>query len=361
MNHPDATNVTRPHEEPLARFWRELERIPGQAAVETEWRHRIGDDFDRIRDLLHPDPERAACFPRFDRTGSAYHIVEHDDGEIVGISPDDGDRIVLRPSDLIVYRILVPALLRKIAAVFGIQAIAEPVSGLDQVWQLGVDRSRAGAGHPVFFILATEPADYRFRVAALAASIANPFLLVAATNHFHRFEPSRFLDARESSFLALADAIEFTPQGWCLTELARDGLATLRKRHGKQFSSRVDKPRFPMPPGTGWCDVRIRFLDGESLTIFVGDVEKKANYSEMGFNDGRNGKPNKQWKLLRVLARGQGVLSWKSSESDKRNQKRRELLARTLKAYFGLSDDPIELTADGKAWRTRFTLQNDDR
>jgi hypothetical protein len=333
--------------------------MPGLAAVEAEWRHRIGDDFERIRDLLHPDPERAACFPRLDRTGSAYHVVEHADGEIVGIAPDDEDRIVLCASDLIVYRLLVPALLRKIAAVFQLHAIAEPVPGLDQVWQVGVDRSRAVAGNSVFFILATEPADYRFRVAALAASIAMPFLLVAPTNHFHRFESIRLLEARDASFLALADAIRFSSQGWDQTDLARDGLAAFRKRHEPNRNT-VAISGLSLPPGTGWCDVRIRFLDGESVTIFVGEVQKTVNYSEMGFNDGRNGKPNLQWKLLRAFAKDRGLLSWESPEADKRNQKRREHLARALKAYFGLPDDPIELTPDGQAWRTRFTLQNDD-
>jgi hypothetical protein len=75
--------------------------------------------------------------------------------------------------------------------------------------------------------------------------------------------------------------------------------------------------------------------------------------------DRRNKRPTKQWDLLRAFAKGYGTLTWGSRDADPRNQKRRELLARDLKAFFRIDGEPIVATDDGKGWRTTFALASD--
>lgn len=116
--------------------------------------------------------------------------------------------------------------------------------------------------------------------------------------------------------------------------------------------------KFPTPAGTSWAMVSIRFLDGETVSIKVGDQAGKYLFSEMGMADGRNKRPTKQWDLMRVFARRGGILTWGNAEADRRNQKRREKLAENLKEFFGIAGEPIVLSDDKKGWRVTFSVSD---
>ena len=78
------------------------------------------------------------------------------------------------------------------------------------------------------------------------------------------------------------------------------------------------------------------------------------NYAQLGLANRKNGSPSVQWELLRAFAAGGGTLTWRSPAADRRNQKRRQLLARALQAFFRIEGDPIVPQDDG--WRTRFAI-----
>jgi hypothetical protein len=113
---------------------------------------------------------------------------------------------------------------------------------------------------------------------------------------------------------------------------------------------------FPTPEGTYWTDVAIRFTDGETVSIKAGAASGIYSYGDLGMSDGRNKRPTKQWELLRVFARHNGLLTWENSGADRKNQKRRELLAENLRAFFGISGEPIVLTKNKKGWQVVFTI-----
>lgn len=116
--------------------------------------------------------------------------------------------------------------------------------------------------------------------------------------------------------------------------------------------------KFPTPAGASWAMVSIKFLDGETVSIKVGDQTGRYLFSEMGMIDGRSKKPTKQWDLLQAFARRGGILTWTDAEADRRNQKRREKLAENLKDFFGIAGEPIVLTEDKKGWRVVFTVSD---
>ena len=52
-----------------------------------------------------------------------------------------------------------------------------------------------------------------------------------------------------------------------------------------------------------------------------------------------------------------GLLTWRSAQADRRNQKRRENLARMLKGFFRIDGDPF--VPCGNGWRALFRVEVD--
>jgi hypothetical protein len=75
----------------------------------------------------------------------------------------------------------------------------------------------------------------------------------------------------------------------------------------------------------------------------------------MGMNDGRQERPKKQWHLLYAFAERDGQLDWGHPAASRRNQKQKELLAKSLIKAFGIKEHPI--VNEGSGWRTRFKLR----
>lgn len=118
--------------------------------------------------------------------------------------------------------------------------------------------------------------------------------------------------------------------------------------------------KFPdkLPAGTQWHQITIKFLNDDTVFIIVREFKRQANYIEMGFADKRGKKhlPNKQWELLRLFAKKSGVMNLTDKEFDFANKKRKQMLAETLQAYFGLEDDPFYPYENEDAYRIRMTL-----
>lgn len=76
----------------------------------------------------------------------------------------------------------------------------------------------------------------------------------------------------------------------------------------------------------------------------------------MGFMDSRTREPNKQWKDLEDTAEKEGVMNWDTSGASGQRKKRKQYLSDTLKAFFGLDEDPFYPYESGKGWVTRFKI-----
>jgi hypothetical protein len=127
----------------------------------------------------------------------------------------------------------------------------------------------------------------------------------------------------------------------------------------RQHASQLQVAYFPTPAGATWEDVKIRFRDGHTVSIRVLGQEGVLTYAQMGMASRKNAEPTVQWKLLKAFAEGRGTLTWTSSHADRRNQKRRENLARDLRAFFRIEGDPIAITDDGRGWRVILELRDE--
>ena len=56
------------------------------------------------------------------------------------------------------------------------------------------------------------------------------------------------------------------------------------------------------------------------------------------------------------FANNGGEITWRDSAAHLKLEKRKQLLAKRLKAFFGVEDEPFETLPKGLGWRARFTI-----
>jgi hypothetical protein len=113
---------------------------------------------------------------------------------------------------------------------------------------------------------------------------------------------------------------------------AREGAGERSKGHSEQ-RQRVD-----------WGQVRIRFLDGNTVSVWRGQKKRCVTAGEIGLADKRSGKPSKLWKLLQYCADNDGQLSKDRAFRQGKVcgfEKSVQRLNRVLCAHFGASNPPL--------------------
>jgi hypothetical protein len=123
------------------------------------------------------------------------------------------------------------------------------------------------------------------------------------------------------------------------------------------------KHKFPykLPKNTKWESITIKFIDGENIQIVTDTGSYKAHYSEMGLKDGRTLSPNQQWVFLKLLSTHNGETSIKAQDFNPKIKKQKQLLADSLKKYFGLDSDPFYPYKKEKIYRIKINLISDSQ
>ena len=122
-----------------------------------------------------------------------------------------------------------------------------------------------------------------------------------------------------------------------------------------------------LPSDTKWEHITIQFLDYDKVRIQAPNkFSKIVNFQKMGFENLKNGRPNKQWELLYNLARYRGDLSWTITTyrkkvdshplSTPKIRKQIQRLSNTLKEYFNINDAPFYDYIKIRAYKTKFFL-----
>jgi len=125
-----------------------------------------------------------------------------------------------------------------------------------------------------------------------------------------------------------------------------------------------------LPIDTKWEHITIQFLDYDKVKIQAPNkFNKVVNFRKMGFENQKNGKPNKQWELFYNLARYRGDLSWTITTYRKKFdshplstpiiRKQIQRLSNTLKEYFNINDAPFYDYTKIGAYKTKFSLLPD--
>jgi hypothetical protein len=287
-------------------------------------------------------------------------VVRHSPDDIVGIHDGGRPSITLTKRDVLIYRIDHRRICRSAVLALGIDASEAAVDGLPHTFRIGSYRPFAGLAFPAYLTIPLESADLLRAAEVVSSQSEVPFIIIAPTSRRLRPASEALLKQRNACFLTLAESIITDSAGkWTATPEAAQRLAAFQQAVVPQAMEAGAMAFFPTPSNATWTNLRIKFIDGETVSLKLGDVAGTFVYSQMGMADGRNAKPTKQWELLRFFARGFGVMTWNSPDANRKNQKRRESLADDLKSFFRLDGEPIVLTDDKKGWRTAFSIEPD--
>jgi len=341
----------------MKKFWSALERTPGLAAVEGEWRALLGDEHPLVGRFLLPTAQLARSVRCPAPGRNCIHEVRTWKGEIFTACPDGCDSVTLSREDIVIHRLAVEAVGWEIVAALGLSAVpTEPVQNVHAVWRIGDYTPLAGFRFPVFLAFIGESADLNTAVSRLSAR-GGPFVLATPTRSTLRQATADLLTHSRSCFLPLAELLGQGNSGQLslLDGHTADAVfAEFRAAHVPQLKADDGMMFFPTPAGAGWSDVSIQFIDRHFVYVTVKGAAGKYHCAQMGMASRKDAKPTKQWLLLEFFAEGHGLLDWQNRKADQKNQKRKELLASDLQRFFRIDGDPFAI--EGNGWRTRFTV-----
>lgn len=349
--------MKRPHS-----LWQALERVPGLAAVEAEWRALLGSEYELAKSLLRPNGKRASSYPcpLPDGCGCAHKVITHSPDDIVAVcrcEPKRCETVALKRMDIAVYELKWNAFGTSVASAPQVVPEDRLIDGLHMTHCIGTYSPYAGFRFPIYLTIQIEPDEFQQVVESLVSRDDKPFILLAPTHGHYGPECEKLLQKKKACFFSLADLLVCKDDGTFAMENPVDEiLADFRAVVLPTPKDTGSMIFFPTPPDATWEDVSIKFKDGHTVSVKVGDAAGTYNYTQMGMADERNGNPTKQWKLLESFATAHGKLGWGHSDAARKNQKRRETLAENLRDFFRIEGDPFRWTKDGKAWEAHFMI-----
>lgn len=350
----------------LIRFWRFLECLHDQTAVYEEWKLALESEFDWIAHWLRPTGGLGTEFPISDPLVERGYrppcrIIETEAGELRAI-PRDGTSFEVTAHQLSVYEFYNQRFLQQLLEQFPFQELPRSqeqrrnIHGLPFVSQIGSLAPTVGYEFAVYHMVPRSTADFGRGVDAIAANESGPFVVCSPTRRFLGSLASETLKRNAGILVPLAECVTVVEQVPQLTPPGKRLIENFLTQHVP--SQEIDSRHFfPTPHGMNWGGVRMRFLDGETLSIRAGETTRVVNYTQMGMVNAKNGRPTLQWELLRTFANGHGLLDWSSRAAHRKLQKQKNLLAGKLREFFRIEDDPIESLNSG--WRTRFAISPD--
>lgn len=351
--------MKRPHS-----LWQALEKVPGLAAVEAEWKTLIGPEYDLARNLLRPNGNYASSYPCPSNCGCAHKIITHSSDDFVAVcrcEPKRCETVELKRTDIVVYELKWNSLGVTIASAFKVVPEDRAADGLPMTRRIGTYSPYAGFRFPVYLTIQFEPYEFRRTVEVLVAIEDGPFILLAPTREHYGPDCEKLLKQRIACFLPLIDFLVLKDDGTFIAEKpTEDILAGFRTAVLPSSKDSESMVFFPTPSDAAWSDVSIKFKDSHTVSVKVKDATGVFNYTQMGMANKKNGNPTKQWELLESFATAHGKFGWEHPDADRKNQKRRENLAENLRVFFRIEGDPFRWTKDGKAWETHLTIFYDE-
>lgn len=344
----------------LSKLWLALDSLGLPATSHAQWQQLLGEDLPRAQPLLAPEDRIAASVPDPRNPHCWFDVQWQYSDRYLGINAWTGEYIALPRQDVLVHRLCVKRLADELCSQLELDPMLSAITGVPHTWRIATYTPLAGYEFPVYLTLNLQSLDSVPVLEGIAAETDGPFILFAPTKRKLSAQGEAMLRRRGARLLTLDECLE-TDAGDrpVVTDAGRQRLAEFRRSQIPDTTKKVVPDSFPTPAGAQWRDVRIQFLDGETVSISVRGVTRRYIYSQMGFKDGRNCRANFQWELLRMFAKGRGSVTWDSSGACDELRGRKRELKKALQAFFRIEGDPFEQPNRQKGWRALFWVGSD--
>lgn len=293
----------------MSQPWLALEQLNDVATSRLSWQLLLSDAFESHSDLLVPIKDLAAALPVRDRPYEWLEIVEVDDGLYEGYNQKTEEYVPVDRRDIVCYEFSFSRLATQLAGLIGFEAAFERLGDPIYRYKLGHYGNPNGSGFSLFLAKVSDPRRLDWCIDAFLAEFQRPFVLFLTSKRMLSSRNETILDSRGCLVVPLDQALSRDDDGvWCLSPWARQQLIAFRDR--LMPPAKAVTGRFPTPTGSRWSDVEMRFIDSEKINVSIRDQRQVLTYSQLGLVDSRSGKPSKQWELLLLFARENGVMTW---------------------------------------------------
>lgn len=114
---------------------------------------------------------------------------------------------------------------------------------------------------------------------------------------------------------------------------------------------------WPLPVDARWDEIEFEFTADEVLKVRFRGETRRLEPEQLGMKNRKNGRPTYSWLVLRRLCQAGGRLSWKDRDASAEMEKRKQVLSRQLREFFGLKVEPIPWRAAEKAYIAAFRVR----
>ena len=349
-----------------SRFWKTLDALPGFATDRRDWRRRLRDEWPAVEHLLAgtrrsatqvdcPSPAGENC-PR--------RVVHHADG-IRGVCGEPGKfcrDLDLSSDDIEILELDRRRLTADLAGALALVERARPIRGA-QVHRLGIHDVHAGRGFPVFLVLSDPLSPISVAALTAVSEAPGPKVVLTPTPDSLRPDAAAHLRSIGARRLAMSDILIFRDDGKLTTVQPVEMLFAPERGAIRMMVDSADKElAWQLPPGAEWGKVAISFVSDEVINVTYGGTTRRFEPDQLGMQDNRTGKANRQWRLLRLAAHLGGWLPKEMTPAMLQQfpdfargyDRQKQLLGQTLSRRFGIRENPLPLV-DGQ-FRSRFVI-----
>lgn len=342
----------------LEALWRKLEAMPVRSGVRRAWQDLAGEHLPILEPYLRIRDAPATSFPCDEPDeGCPRRIVVHPEGEIVAVCGAEVPRcetLSLTKADIAVYDLDLHRMGSHIAAVLGLSGDLDIVAGIPDTFCLGAYMPYAGRAFPAYMTAQHDTNQLNQVVEQLIARAGSPFILFTPTPRSLASCALAAMTRGKVISISLSQIMTVKNGELSIGASGDELFASLREQASVPESGKAFFLFFPTPPGATWNGLKIRLVDGHTLTAKVQGISQRLNYTDMGMANRKNQAPTLQWQLLTRLAERHGALPKIRGSGGKQRQE----LRRRLKDFFRIDGDPFDVSPDG-TWRARFQIEGE--
>lgn len=352
-------------------FWTTIERVPGHTTDTRDWQSGLVNCWDAAQRYLakiSKFADRIDC-PWPGGENCPRRVIRHDDGSFRAVCGDPA--VLCEPLDTNRDELQIRELDRRklfadVAIALELALTALPARQASLL-HIGDHQVAAGRSFPVFAALSS-PRTPLGRADVLELDRRHlPFILLVTSLRALEDDVVPFVAAQGGRVLTYAECLNFA----AIPGKGFVPVASVADLFAPEISALTDADKSPdspvmaLPTYARWSDLRFAFREQAVLNVsYRGQKPVRLEPDQIGMRDDRNGKPNRQWRLLLACAALDGALprSFPVSTINGRRpashvlrildefkrgyDKQRQTLAATLREKFGIEDDPFLVRDD---------------